>query len=63
MEFVDEIIEISAIATKERQLESQLNKMMEEWKSVKFELEEFRDSEVSVLKGVQTIWDLLDEHI
>lgn len=63
MEIVDEIIEISAIATKERQLESQLNKMNDEWKTVKFELEEFRDSEVVILKGVQIIWDLLDEHI
>ena len=63
MEIVDEIIEISAIATKERQLESQLNKMNDEWKSVKFDLSEYRDSEVFILQGVQTIWDLLDEHI
>ena len=38
MEYVDEITEISAIATKERQLESQLSKMHDEWKSVKFQL-------------------------
>ena len=63
MEIADEIIEISAIATKERQLFSQLNKMIDDWKTVKFELEEFRDSEVYILKGLQSIWDLLDEHI
>ena len=63
MEIVDEIIEISAIATKERQLESQLNKMNDEWKSVKFELAEYRDSEVYIVQHVQNIWDLLDEHI
>ena len=38
MEIVDEIIEISGIATKERQLESQLNKMNDEWKVVRFDL-------------------------
>ena len=63
MDIVDEVIEISAIATKERQLESQLDKMNDEWKSVRFELAEYRDSEVHVLQGIQSIWDLLDEHI
>ena len=37
--------------------------MQDEWKLVKFDLEEYRDSEVPVLQGVQLIWDLLDEHI
>ena len=63
MEIMDEIIEISAIASKERQLEAQLNKMNDEWKTVKFAMAEYRDSEVHVLQGVQVIWDLLDEHI
>lgn len=63
MDIVDEIIEISAIATKERQLESQLNKMNDEWKTVRFDLTPYRDSEVHILQGVQSIWDLLDEHI
>ena len=52
MDIVDEVIEISAIATKERQLESQLDKMNDEWKSVRFELAEYRDSEVFVLQGI-----------
>jgi len=49
MEISDMIVELSGIATKERQLELQLNKMNDEWKSVKFELAEFRDSEVHIL--------------
>ena len=56
------IVEISGIATKERQLELQLNKMNDEWKSVRFEMAEYRDSDVHILQGLQPIWDLLDEH-
>ena len=63
MDIVDEIIELSATATKEKQLDVQLQKMMDEWKQVRFELLEYRNSEVPVLTGVQNIWDLLDEHI
>ena len=63
MEMLEDIAEVSEIATKERQLESQVNKMRDEWKSVRFELEDFRDSGTVILTGVQPIWDLLDEHI
>ena len=63
MEILDDIAEVSEIATKERQLESQVNKMRDEWKSVRFDLEDFRDSGTVILTGVQPIWDLLDEHI
>lgn len=63
MEMLEDIAEVSEIATKERQLESQVNKMRDEWKSVRFELEDFRDSGSVILTGVQPIWDLLDEHI
>jgi outer membrane murein-binding lipoprotein Lpp len=38
MDIVDEIFEVSEIATKERQLESQVNKMRDEWKAVKFNI-------------------------
>ena len=37
--------------------------MRDEWKSVRFDLEDFRDSGTVILTGVQPIWDLLDEHI
>ena len=63
MEIIEEICEVSEIATKERQLESQVNKMRDEWKMVKFTIAEYRDSETGILTGVQPIWDLLDEHI
>ena len=63
MEIIDDISEVSEIATKERQLESQVNKMRDEWKTVRFDLEDYRDSGSCILTGVQPIWDLLDEHI
>jgi dynein heavy chain len=34
-----------------------------EWKHIKFDLNEFRDSGTYVIKGAEPIWDLLDEHI
>jgi dynein heavy chain len=37
--------------------------MKDEWKHVKFELAEYRNSATHVLKGAEPIWDLLDEHI
>jgi len=37
--------------------------MQDEWKLVKFEMVEYRDSGATTLAGVQPIWDLLDEHI
>jgi len=37
--------------------------MKSDWKSVKFELTLFRDSECYILKGVETIMDKLDEDL
>jgi hypothetical protein len=37
--------------------------MRDEWKTVRFDLEDYRDSGTVTLTGVQPIWDLLDEHI
>jgi dynein heavy chain len=37
--------------------------MRDEWRHIKFDLNEFRDSGTYVLKGAEPIWDLLDEHI
>ena len=37
--------------------------MMNQWKNVKFDMVEYKDSGVLILKGIQNIWDLLDEHI
>ena len=49
MELVDKITEISEIATKEKQLEHQLTKMRDEWKSVKVSLVVFGQSETYIL--------------
>ena len=38
-------------------------KMQDEWKLVKFEFATYRSAEAPILQGLQTIWDLLDEHI
>jgi len=43
-ELIEDIEEVSEIATKERALELNLNKMRDEWKTVKFELQEFSSS-------------------
>ena len=63
MKYVDEIVEISVTATKEKQMFSQFSKMNDAWKLVKFELTDYRDSGVYILQSVQNIWDILDEYI
>lgn len=63
MDIIEEINEISDFASREKKLEDTIAKMRDEWKHVKFELAEFRDSGTHVLKGAEPIWDLLDEHI
>lgn len=59
----EEINEISDCASREKKLEDTIQKMKDEWKHIKFELAEFRDSGTHVLKGAEPIWDLLDDHI
>ena len=63
MSFIEDINEISDCSSRERKLEETMAKMREEWRHVKFELAEFRDSGTFVLKSAEPIWDLLDEHI
>ena len=63
MDIVDDIAEISEIASKEKQLEIGINKMRDEWKNVKLELVLYKNSETHILQGVQPIWDMLDEQI
>lgn len=63
MAVIEEINDISEIASRERKLEDAIFKMRDEWKHIKFDLAEFRDSGTYVLKGAEPIWDLLDEHI
>lgn len=63
MEIIEDINEISEFASREKKLEDSIQKMKDEWKHMKFELSEFRDSGTHVLKGAEPIWDLLDDHI
>jgi dynein heavy chain len=63
MDLIEEIIERSDTATREKKLDEQITKMREEWKSIAFEMIEYKDSGVNILTGIQPIWELLDEHI
>ena len=63
MEIIEEINEISDFASREKKLEDAIQKMKDEWRHIKFELAEFRDSGTHVLKAAEPIWDLLDDHI
>ena len=61
--FKEEINQISDCATREQKLEDAIFKMKDEWKAVKFEVVEYRNSETYVLRGAEPVWELLDEHI
>ena len=61
MDILEDIASVSDIATKEKQLELQLNKMRQEWSSVKFQFAEYEDT--VTIQGLQPIWDMLDDQI
>jgi dynein heavy chain len=63
LNYINDIVEMSALATKERKLEQQLNKIIDQWKTVEFTLDEYKNTGCLIMKGVQDIWDLLDQHI
>ena len=63
MDKKEEIRDISEIASKEMSFERVLNKMKSEWKSIKFDLMIFRDTNCHILKGLDPILDKLDEDI
>lgn len=63
LELLEEIGDISDCASREKKLEDAIQKMKDEWKHIRFELQEFRNSGTYILKAAEPIWDMLDEHI
>ncbi|CAD8148668.1 unnamed protein product [Paramecium octaurelia] len=63
MDLKEEIREISETASKQSSFERSINKMKSEWKNIKFELIQFRDTDTHILKSVEPILDKLDEDI
>ncbi len=59
----EEINRISEMATKEKHFEKILNKMKSEWKNIKLEMVQFRDTDTQILKGTDVVMDKLDEDI
>ena len=61
---LDKLTLISEKASKEYQLEKMLDKMMNEWAELNFDLGEWRDTGIPILKGdnVEEIQLILDEH-
>jgi dynein heavy chain len=54
---------ISESAGKEYQIELALNNMVKEWENISLDIYPYRDTGTSVLKGVDEITAVLDEHI
>ncbi len=52
MNHLNDIIEVSAIASREKKLENQLIKMMDRWKTVEFSLVEFKKTGCMTLVGI-----------
>jgi len=58
-----EIEEISATASKEYQLELQLDKMNKEWRTVMLDIEPYKSTGSYILKGAEDILTLLDDQL
>jgi dynein heavy chain len=63
MQFREEIREISEISNKESGFERVINRMKSDWRTIRFELTEFRDTGALILRTVEPILDKLDEDI
>lgn len=61
--YMNELEQISAVATKEFSFEKALAKMYQEWKDILFITLEYRDTGTQILGGTEEIQILLDDHI
>lgn len=62
-EYLSKFVPISDSATKENNLEKQMNSMINEWSDMAFTVNPYRDSGTYILSAVDDIQVLLDDHI